>query len=101
MLEVANPSEGKPSYGAIATGLLVAGLGYAAALADGMVTARAASAGLIGLSLIILGVGLALLGTASIWMPRLRRSARLSNRGALGLLLAAFVIDRLVMAFSA
>jgi hypothetical protein len=88
------------SIGAVAMGALLAVLGFAAAMAQSMSSAPSQAGPIVAFAIMVAGVGLALLGLASIWIPRLRLAA---GRGAMiaGLLLvAAFVIDRIVSALS-
>jgi hypothetical protein len=88
------------SLGAIAMGALLALLGFAAGTAQGMSAAPSQAGPIVALAIIVVGVGLALLGLASIWMPRFRLAAGRGTMIAALLLVAAFVIDRIVSALS-
>jgi hypothetical protein len=88
------------SIGAIAMGALLAVLGFAAGMAEGMSSAPSQVRPIVAFTIMVAGVGLAVLGLVSIRLPSLRLAA---GRGAMiaGLLLvAAFVIDRIVSALS-
>ncbi len=88
------------SIGAIAMGAVLALLGCVAGTAQGMSAAPSRAGPIVALAIIVMGIGLALLGLASIWMPRLRLAAGRGTMIAALLLLAAFVIDRVVSALS-
>jgi Ca2+/Na+ antiporter len=88
----------KPAVGAILTGVLIAILGYVAAIAQGMVTAPSHAAANVAVLVMILGFALALCGLASVWLPRFRRPARITNYVALVLLTLAFFADKAMIA---
>ncbi len=88
------------SIGAIAMGALLALLGFVAGTAQGMSAAPSRAGPIVALAIIVAGIGLALLGLASIWMPRFRLAAGRGTMIAALLLVAAFVIDRIVSARS-
>jgi hypothetical protein len=86
------------SIGAIAMGAVLAMLGFLAGTAQGMSAAPSQAGPIVALAIIVVGIGLALLGLASIWMPRLRLASGRGTMISALLLLAAFVIDRIVSA---
>lgn len=90
-------SSAKPPIGAMIVGVLIALLGFAAATAQGMATAPSAVAAIIAMAVIVLGCALAALAIASIWLPRLRQLARACSTALLGLLVVAFVINRVLI----
>lgn len=91
-----NARTGKPSFGAIITGFLVAALCFIAATAQGMVTAPSATAGIAATAGIFVGLALMLAGIASIWLPRLRAPARIGNYIVLGAVFLAFLADKIL-----
>lgn len=94
-----SPSDPKPALGAIVTGVLVAILGFIAATAQGMATAPSHFAANVALGLMLAGCLLALCGLGSIWLPRLRKPARMANLVTLALIALAFVADKAMAAF--
>lgn len=88
------PDKQKPAIGAIVSGLFVAALGLLAATAQGMAAAPSAAAGTVLTIGIVLGLALALAGIASIWLPRLRKPARIGNTVVLVALVVAYLADR-------
>lgn len=88
------------SIGAIAMGALLALLGFVAGTAQGMSAAPSQAGPIIALAIIVVGIGLALLGLVSIWMPRLRPVAGRGTMIAGLLLVAAFLIDRVFSVLS-
>lgn len=81
----------------LATGLALAGLGYIVALAQGMSSAPSGWAGVIGTGMFLLGCALAVCGLASIWVPGLRSTTRLATRLVLIGIVAAIVIERVIV----
>ncbi|MEO5706087.1 MAG: hypothetical protein ABIT10_06320 [Alteraurantiacibacter sp.] len=97
---VTGPPAAKPAIGAIVSGVVLALLGYLAALGSGMASAPSNAAANVTLVLMVAGVVLALCGLASIWLPRLRRPARIGNYVVLALIALAFVVNAVIAAFA-
>lgn len=89
-----NTPSPKPAISAIVTGGLIALVGYVAAAAQGMATAPSDLTAIVAMAVTLLGFALALMGIASIWLPRLRRPARAGNYVALSVLVFAFLANQ-------
>ncbi len=85
------------SVAAIVLGLFVALMGLAVSFAQGMMTAPSDSAELVALAIVAAGGALALLGFASLFVHRLRRSAGRAAFAVAALLAALFVIDKIAL----
>ncbi|WP_129790974.1 hypothetical protein [Sphingosinicella sp. CPCC 101087] len=100
MIDTARPAAPAigASIGAVAAGLLAAGIGFLAATAQGMATAPSQWAGLVPLGIIAVGLGLTVLGLVSLPVPGLRSAAR---TGAVVILIGfvgLFVLSRVISA---
>lgn len=82
------------SVGAIAMGLFVALLGYAAAFSQGMMTAPSHAAGAVAMAVLAAGLCLSLFGMVSLRWSRLRPAAAKGTIIAAGLLVLAFAAGK-------